>query len=836
MRVTLKDFQVTAVAELRAKLMSAQKVSSEQPAAALLNAPTGSGKTLIATALIEDLLFGDEERGTVGDDSMTFLWLTDQPELNRQTYDKMRQSSGVLGAKELVIIDASFDVESLVAGKVYFLNTQKLGSATSFVKSSESRQFSLWDTIAETIKRSPARFVLIVDEAHRGAKGKDVEEAETILQRFVKGDKVFAAVPLVLGISATPERFVKLCSDTNRPLFKYDIDPQVVRESGLLKEYVDLYHPSDAQPSDVTMLREATKSYLRYCDEWADYGKIESITAPTPVMLVQVADAKAGSKAYSTTDLELVVETLAKELVPEKGYHRWIAHAFQNDSDIDVGGRLVRYLAPSEIDADTEVRVVLFKTSLNTGWDCPRAETMVSFRTAKDETNITQLVGRMVRAPLARRIESNAHLNSVALYLPFYDATAVKKVIGRLTSDAENVPPTHVREGGHTVALHRAPGTEECFKLLAQVPSYTVPRVTKLKPIVRLGRLAGLLAEVGAHESPTKYYRTVLTDVLNDERERRTSSGQFQKAIDEASKLNLVRSRVSLKEAIEAQKIEQTSIEAPVAEENVEDLFSETGRLLGEGLHREYMRRRILDGTIDPIRAKLEVYVLASAPEVASKVDAVAEKLRKEWMTEHRPVINAADEKHRQAFREIAGSGGEPETSTLHMPRSIEGAASGASWSKHIYVTDGGQYFDELDSSWETRVVKNELKRDDIVAWWRNIPRRPWSLCVPRTEGTGWTGVYPDFLFFRKVGKGVVVDVVDPHLLADENAAPRAAALARFANSHIDVFGRFELVLFASDSDEVGRRLDLNDESRRAAVSKVSSSAELRTIFTALGS
>lgn len=94
-----------------------------------------------------------------------------------------------------------------------------------------------------------------------------------------------------------------------------------------------------------------------------------------------------------------------------------------------VGPRAVRYLAPSAISADPDARVVLFKSSLNTGWDCPRAEVMLSYRSATDPTHIAQLVGRMVRTPLARHIEVDEHLNTVSLYLPQYDRAALTRVV-----------------------------------------------------------------------------------------------------------------------------------------------------------------------------------------------------------------------------------------------------------------------------------------------------------------------------------------------------------------------------------------------------------------------
>ena len=45
----------------------------------------------------------------------------------------------------------------------------------------------------------------------------------------------------------------------------------------------------------------------------------------------------------------------------------------------------------------------------------------MSFRSAQDYTYVAQLLGRMVRTPLAHRIEMNAKLNAVHLFLPFFN-------------------------------------------------------------------------------------------------------------------------------------------------------------------------------------------------------------------------------------------------------------------------------------------------------------------------------------------------------------------------------------------------------------------------------
>ncbi|MGH9197463.1 MAG: DEAD/DEAH box helicase family protein, partial [Acidimicrobiia bacterium] len=341
MRLTLKDFQTEALTGLILFFRSAQQASAVNPQAVLLNAPTGSGKTVMATAMIETLLYGDED--VAGDPGLVFLWLTDQPELNKQTFDKMRADSSFLAKEQLVIVDASVDAETLDSGRVYFLNTQKLGSGTSFVRAGDQRTFTLWQTITNTIQRDPMRFVLIVDEAHRGTRGKELLEAETIVQKFIKGStSEITRVPLVLGISATPDRFRDLCNATGRVLWPVEVDPQRVRESGLIKEAVDLYHPDEKQPSDITLLIEGIESWDRYRQGWAHYAQAENELVPNPVMLVQVEDARAGSKESSKTDLAGVIGTLHKRIAPPPDKPGWIAHAFQDESELVIGGHTIR--------------------------------------------------------------------------------------------------------------------------------------------------------------------------------------------------------------------------------------------------------------------------------------------------------------------------------------------------------------------------------------------------------------------------------------------------------------------------------------------------------------
>lgn len=278
MKLTLKDFQEDAVFRLM-DLAARARVDARagEPQTLTLAAPTGSGKTVIATQWMERITVGDEDHSP--DPNATFLWITDQPELNEQTRRKVLSSSTRFAEDDLVTIDASFDQETFSPGTVNFLNTQKLGKEKQLVTIGDQRQFTIWDTVNCTADTHPESFWVIIDEAHRGmTEDRNArKDARTIIQKFIKGSNgEVGPVPLLFGISATPERFGELLAATprtNRPTVS--VDPQDVRLSGLLKDAITLYHPGEEQPSDLTLLQDAGLLLKRYEKEWSAYATKE---------------------------------------------------------------------------------------------------------------------------------------------------------------------------------------------------------------------------------------------------------------------------------------------------------------------------------------------------------------------------------------------------------------------------------------------------------------------------------------------------------------------------------------------------------------------------------
>ena len=98
----------------------------------MLSSPTGSGKTVILTLLMERLWKGHES--IAPDPNAIFLWISDSPELNIQSKEKIEAASDIFPRSQLVIIDTDFDRERLLPGHIYFLNTQKLGVSSLLTK------------------------------------------------------------------------------------------------------------------------------------------------------------------------------------------------------------------------------------------------------------------------------------------------------------------------------------------------------------------------------------------------------------------------------------------------------------------------------------------------------------------------------------------------------------------------------------------------------------------------------------------------------------------------------------------------------------------------------
>jgi type III restriction enzyme len=238
MKIGLFRFQKDALDDLRLKLKAARgQASVDNPQAISFSATTGAGKTIVMTALFEDIFRGGPDFDAQPD--AVVLWISYMPELNEQTRLKIERQSDRIRVRQLVTIDASFHAKQLAGGCIYFMNAQKLGADKLLTQKGDGRRYTMWETLTNTARTAPNRFYVVIDEAHKGARmGRDAENADTIMKSFLLGREAdgMCRMPLVIGVSATPQRFDELLIGTIHATQKVYVKPEQVRESGLIKD------------------------------------------------------------------------------------------------------------------------------------------------------------------------------------------------------------------------------------------------------------------------------------------------------------------------------------------------------------------------------------------------------------------------------------------------------------------------------------------------------------------------------------------------------------------------------------------------------------------------
>lgn len=446
MKVELFPFQKRALSDIRMKTAEAlgSYHRTHAPQVVSFTAPTGAGKTIIMSALIESILYGDDSYAE--QPNAIIVWLSDSPQLNEQSKLKIDSKADKIRLSQCVTVtEDSFDKETFEDGHIYFLNTQKLSVTSKLTKNADNRSYTIWETLANTVRDKSDRLYFIIDEAHRGMQGREASKATTIMQKFIKGSEEdhIPPMPVVIGMSATTQRFNALVEGTSSTIHKSIVTADEVRASGLLKDRIVITYPeASAVNNDMAILQAAADDWKGKWEHWTQYCFEQHYAYVNPILIIQVLNGTGGK--LTDTNLDDCIAKI-EERTGFKLESGQVVHTFGGTTaSLTVNGLEVRYEEPSRIADDRNIRVVFFKENLSTGWDCPRAETMMSFKHANDATYIAQLLGRMVRTPMQMHIQVDDVLNDVHLYLPYFNEETVKDVVEALQSTEGGDIPTDV--------------------------------------------------------------------------------------------------------------------------------------------------------------------------------------------------------------------------------------------------------------------------------------------------------------------------------------------------------------------------------------------------------
>lgn len=854
MKFTLKDYQADAVRDALSNLKKARKRWREDADkhAFSLTAVTGAGKTVMAAAAFEALFHGDDEYDFDADPGAVVIWFSDDPALNEQTRFRLMEASDRIRHTDMVVVENTFNRAKFEAGKIYFLNTQKLGKNSLLVRGFEGegdgglfpetrpdmRSYTIWDTVRNTIEDPELTLYLVLDEAHRGMgnPSKAAESAKsTIVQRLINGVSGVPGIPVVWGISATVERFKKAMEGAQKRITLPDVvvDSAKVQESGLIKDTIILDIPDEVGDFDTVLVRRATDKLKASTEAWAEYAKQQDDAHTViPLMVLQVPNTP------DPNDIGRALDTI---------YQQWpglpsgsVAHVLGDHTTQQFGNRNVPHISPERVQESTWVRVLIAKDAISTGWDCPRAEVMVSFRAAVDRTHITQLLGRMVRSPLARRIPGNDRLNSVECLLPKFDVKTVGEVVDALMKGDDTLSAPSGRVLVNPVEMKPNPAASQViWEKFESLPSQTRPQ-RGAKPAKRLTALAHELAADDILPGAGKLAHAEMHKVLD-------AAQKNYKAQIEAKRKAVM--TVEGKTVVADMKGKSKSFDEFLEDADmavIDDAYRRAARIFSPDISRTYvdvLAYRVADpDEADEfeealVEARVSIAALGLVTEVQPYFDAEADKLAKAWLEKYSQAIKGLSHDRQESYRQIREMSAEPQDVDLVKPdakfeptkarqNDIETALP--TYKSHLLCDAQGNYPVELKSSWEVKVVETEMKREGFSFWYRN-PQQPGqsSLGIAYLSGEQYSIVRPDFIFFATQADGkVVADIVDPHSLHLADALPKLQGFALYAETHAKVYRRIESVAEAMGKLRV---IDLTNEDVRKGIAAAKDAASLFT-------
>ncbi|RAU81334.1 DEAD/DEAH box helicase [Pontibacter arcticus] len=368
----LKEFQEKAVD----KLLSHTYEALGQPARQvpiLLEAPTGSGKTVMMASFLERLT--DELPLQPGlHDNVAFIWFAPNT-LHIQSFQSLQQlyaDTSKLNCIDLSNLSAS---PVLHPKDLLFVNWSSVDSLKKIWRRENETSTNL-ETLLEKTRANGTKIILVIDEAHLSA----FTGAQAVqVRRLIKAE-------IEILVTATP---------ATRPQRSVFISRQEVVNEQMIKKGVRLNIGLDPEQQNgenvhVHLLRTAMakKEELKELYE-AELGPNKL----NPLLLIQLPSDNASLSAEDKS----IRDTLVGLLDMEYGIST-------------SNGRLAVWLS-GEKDKDGLEEpngfqdVLIFKQAIAQGWNCPRAAVLVSYRTVQSPDFGVQTVGRILRMPHQRHYQ-----------------------------------------------------------------------------------------------------------------------------------------------------------------------------------------------------------------------------------------------------------------------------------------------------------------------------------------------------------------------------------------------------------------------------------------------
>ena len=694
----------------------------------LIEAPTGSGKTLMAGTMVEK--FSHEEK-------VVWFWFAPFKGVVGQTAAFLREQFHGLRLRELTD-DRATDMSR--QGDVFVTTWQTVATRVKDKRNvrKEGETNPSIDTLIEQLRTQGFRIGVVVDEAHHGfGEGtqaakffKDVLKPEyTVLITATPDDADVKVFEKAMGIAE---------------LHRIRVSREDAMESGLIKKGVKCaaYFVAPEQAALVDLEGTALR------DGVAAHRQLKQVLADMKVPLVPLLLVQAHSEDKS-------VEKVKARLLRMGFTEDQIAVHTSEEPD---SGLLA-------LANDERREVLIFKMAVALGFDAPRAFTLVSMRASRDPEFGVQLVGRILRVHrlLQGRAQANRLPEALNYGYVFLAAAETQTGLDIAGQKINAIQTEYAKASTATVALRFGEGlggvskvdesgqiqffgleTEE-VSIKSSEETYGLPPESVPRMSFDFGKFFGSSEEPDDGDTPNKGPKQVAGPVKTH--------------------------RYTLRAGVPSHfKTQEVCADNEVTEEDCAQRFIVSTRDLLEAMKKSIpVEKRTLDVFAQTIQQEFNFAADLSATEAAKRA---YEALCKNKTFDPRELRRAMLRKMESVMRDEAmEEAGDPEK-VSHFLNMILATHSKLLWeaqkkalAAHMEIQEAEELPTELTSpeplqrsprniyevmppglnGWEKEFA--ELLDHDphkVVNWWhRNPPDKPWSVNVLMPNGRGF---YPDFI------------------------------------------------------------------------------------------
>jgi type III restriction enzyme len=387
--ITLRNFQKKAIDTITDKVF--EFIGRDTSKKILFKSPTGSGKTLMASHIVKNII--DNKNLNI-----SFIWFSKGilPEQSRNAFKKYFPS---IRSSFLEDIDDS----AIKRNEILFINWESVFSRETRDRPDRDRKKGDWSNIYmrdnERDKnlitfcentRKDNNIILIIDESHLNITDNTLEIIDDIIKPKIR-----------LDISATPDKTINYdYGDSDDEFITLDEvrDEEMIKKSVIINADIKTSDLVDAASGDKLIIDKAIEKR----DELLELYKQEK-SFVKPLILIQLPSE---TKTESKIDKEKI---------------KWVEDYLQNIGINYTNGKLAKWLSNEKENLEnienfnSDVEFLIFKQAIATGWDCPRAQILIKFRQTKSETFEVQTVGRIMRSPEFKFYENDT-LNRAYVY------------------------------------------------------------------------------------------------------------------------------------------------------------------------------------------------------------------------------------------------------------------------------------------------------------------------------------------------------------------------------------------------------------------------------------